>query len=162
VTATEDTPISEIVRLMERHRIKCLPVIRENHVVGIVSRANLIRGLSREQDQSSSVTASDLVIGEQILNELIRQHWDKRAPIDIDVRGGIVQLWGPVYDERVARGVARCSKLEILPVKACSPVAQKPLLGSSTSLATELLGGGDQGHYRVFVKSAAPSISIRP
>jgi CBS domain-containing protein len=105
VTVTEDTSIDEIVRLMERHRIKRVPVMRENYVVGIVSRANLIRGLARQQDGLSSVSAADMAIREQILSELISQPWGERAPIDIDVRGGVVQLWGPVYDERVARAL---------------------------------------------------------
>jgi hypothetical protein len=46
-TAAEDAPISEIVRLMERHRINACLAIRENHVVEIVSRADLIQGLCR-------------------------------------------------------------------------------------------------------------------
>ena len=40
-TVSEDTPLDEIVRMMEKHQIKRVPVVRGGHVVGIVSRANL-------------------------------------------------------------------------------------------------------------------------
>ena len=51
LTVTEDTPLDEVVRLMEKRRIKRLPVVRGTAVVGIVSRANLVHalaGLARE------------------------------------------------------------------------------------------------------------------
>lgn len=42
----EDTAVGAIARLLEMHRIKQVPVLREGRVVGIVSRANLLRALS--------------------------------------------------------------------------------------------------------------------
>ena len=105
VKVAEETPVDEIARLMERHRIKRVPVTRDNTVVGIVSRANLLRGLARLADQAPAATANDLAIREQILTELDAQVWGRRAPIDVTVRNGIVQLWGPVADERVAQAL---------------------------------------------------------
>ena len=46
VTVGEDAPISEVARLLEAHRIKRVPVVRDGRVVGIVSRANLLRTLA--------------------------------------------------------------------------------------------------------------------
>jgi len=105
VTVAEETPVDEIARLMERHRIKRVPVIRDNRVVGIVSRANLLRGLARLADAAPAATANDLAIREQILTELDAQAWGRRASIDVTVRNGIVQLWGPVPDDRVAQAL---------------------------------------------------------
>ena len=42
-TITPETPLDEVVRLMERHRIKRLPVVQDGKLVGIVSRADLVR-----------------------------------------------------------------------------------------------------------------------
>ena len=105
VTVAEETPVDEIARLMERHRIKRVPVVRDNRVVGIVSRANLLRGLARLADAAPAATANDLAIREQILAELDAQAWGRRAPIDVLVRNGIVQVWGPVSDERVVQAL---------------------------------------------------------
>src|SRR5262245_27951649 len=44
-TVTEDSSIEDIVQLMERHRIKPLPVLHGAKVVGIVTRQNLVRAL---------------------------------------------------------------------------------------------------------------------
>jgi CBS domain-containing protein len=105
VTVDEDTPVEEIAQLMEHHRIKRVPVVRDGKVVGIVSRANLIRELTRPRDEAPGSRASDAALREQILNELVNQQWCYHAPIDIAVRDGIAQLWGPVYDERVAQAL---------------------------------------------------------
>ena len=46
VSVEEDTNVAEIARLLEKHRIKRVPVVRSDKVVGIVSRANLLHALS--------------------------------------------------------------------------------------------------------------------
>src|SRR6516162_527081 len=45
-TATPETPLSEVVRIMERHHIKRLPVIEDGKMVGIVTRANLLHAMA--------------------------------------------------------------------------------------------------------------------
>jgi CBS domain-containing protein len=45
-TLDEEVELSEAVKLMESHRIKRLPVVRDGKLVGIVSRANLLHALS--------------------------------------------------------------------------------------------------------------------
>jgi CBS domain-containing protein len=46
LTVTEDTPIGEACRLIEKHGIKRLPVTRDNILVGIIARGDFIRALS--------------------------------------------------------------------------------------------------------------------
>ena len=46
VGVAEDTPLSEIAALLERKRIKRVPVVRNGKLVGIVSRSNLIQALA--------------------------------------------------------------------------------------------------------------------
>ena len=58
VSVTEDTPLAEIVQLMERHRIKRLPVLRGDVLVGIVSRADLVRAVAQLVDKEPT-SASD-------------------------------------------------------------------------------------------------------
>jgi CBS domain-containing protein len=49
VTITEDTEAAEIARLFQDYRIKRAPVVRNGRVVGIVSRADLLRGLAQQK-----------------------------------------------------------------------------------------------------------------
>ena len=46
VSAAEDTPLGEIATILERHRIKRVPILRGGKLVGIVSRSNLIQALA--------------------------------------------------------------------------------------------------------------------
>jgi CBS domain-containing protein len=45
IAATERTPIAEIADLLSRHHIKRVPILRDGKLVGIVSRADLIRAI---------------------------------------------------------------------------------------------------------------------
>jgi len=48
VSIAVDTPLAEIVELMNRHKVRRLPVVTQGKVVGIVSRANLLQALVRK------------------------------------------------------------------------------------------------------------------
>jgi len=95
---TPETPLEEVVRLMERHRVKRLPVVQDGKLVGIVSRANLLHALASVAREVKAPAANDATIREQILTECARQRW---APhVDVVVRDGVVSLWGVITDER--------------------------------------------------------------
>jgi CBS domain-containing protein len=100
LTIIEDTPLPEIVQLMERHRIKRVPVMRGKELVGIVSRANLVRALASLAREVEPTSAEDWAIRDQILDVLSKEAWAPIAAIDVTVREGIVDLWGMIRDER--------------------------------------------------------------
>ena len=104
-TVTEDTSLEEVVKLMEKRRIKRVPVMRGETVVGIVSRANLLHALAGVAREVKPALASDQAIREQLLAELARQAWAPVAMIDIVVRNGVVELWGTVTDERERQAI---------------------------------------------------------
>jgi CBS domain-containing protein len=47
VTVAEDTPVQAIAEILQERRIKRVPVLRNGRVVGIVSRADLVRALAQ-------------------------------------------------------------------------------------------------------------------
>lgn len=100
VTITPETPLDEIVQLIEQHGVKRLPVVDGRKVVGIVSRANLLRVLARLADEAPPPRADDRTIRDRIMNELDRLDWAPRSALNIMVEDGVVQLWGVVADER--------------------------------------------------------------
>ena len=62
-TVVEDTPVEQIVQVMERHRIKRLPVLRGDAVVGIIeTRANLVHALVSLALEAKPSAAKDSVI----------------------------------------------------------------------------------------------------
>lgn len=48
VTIEENTDLGEVARLLQTYHIKRVPVLRDGRIVGIVSRADLLRGLAQE------------------------------------------------------------------------------------------------------------------
>jgi len=50
ITAREDTNLAELADLLARHRIKRVPIMREGKLVGVVSRADVVRALARKPD----------------------------------------------------------------------------------------------------------------
>src|ERR1700751_1567811 len=59
-SVTETTPVGDIALLLETNRIKRVPVVRDGKLVGIVSRANLVRALAMTITQVSGTEADDL------------------------------------------------------------------------------------------------------
>lgn len=104
-TIAEDTPVGDVVELMERHRIKRLPVLRDDRLVGIVSRANLLHALASVGREIKSTSADDVAIRERLLTELNQQDWAPVGLIDVIVRNGTVELWGTILDERKRRAL---------------------------------------------------------
>ncbi|HEY7610194.1 MAG TPA: CBS domain-containing protein [Alphaproteobacteria bacterium] len=100
VAVGEDTPLDEAVRLMERHRIKRLPVLKGQRVVGMLTRADLLRALEHLAPEAQPAAASDREIRERIMAELERQPWNPRGLANIIVRRGVVDLAGVIFDER--------------------------------------------------------------
>ena len=101
VAVAPQDPLAEVVRLMERHHIKRLPVIENGRLVGIVSRANLVRALLDNLPKpTGKAAAGDAEIRERILAEIAKQPWGPRASVDVRVEGGIVELYGSITDER--------------------------------------------------------------
>jgi CBS domain-containing protein len=97
-TVPEDTPLDEVVRMMERQRIKRVPVVREGRLVGIVTRANIMHALVSLASEAKAPAGNDASIREQILAECKKQSW---APMtNVVVRNGVVELWGTITDNR--------------------------------------------------------------
>jgi len=100
LTVTEETSLDEVVRTMEKRRIKRLPVVRGNVVVGILTRANLVHALAGVARELMPTTASDEAIRTRLLTELANEAWAPVALIDVMVRNGVVELWGAITEER--------------------------------------------------------------
>jgi CBS domain-containing protein len=94
VTVTEDTDLGDVAALLEAKRIKRVPVIRDGKVIGIISRANLVRALGATKGAPPREgEGDDRTIRAQLLAELGREEWAKVWPEDIIVRDGVVHFW---------------------------------------------------------------------
>ena len=99
ITVSEDTPLPELVSLMEKNNIKRLPVVRDGKLVGIVSRSNLLQAIASLSRDVPDPTADDDHIRRRIIDEIEKHAW-RPIGLSVIVRDGIVHLGGAITDER--------------------------------------------------------------
>jgi CBS domain-containing protein len=99
-TIAEDASLREVIETMEKHGIKRLPVLRGDHLVGIVTRANLMRALASLALVATPPAKDDAEIRRSILAEMDKQAWAPAATVTVAVENGVVELSGIIMDER--------------------------------------------------------------
>jgi len=93
VTASPDTPLHEVAALLEKNSVKRLPIVNNDQLVGIVSRANLIQAVA-SNPKELQIPLSDAKIREKLLAHLKEQHWAHPGSLNVMVNDGVVNLWG--------------------------------------------------------------------
>jgi CBS domain-containing protein len=94
VTVTEEAELADVAALLEAKRIKRVPVVRDGRVVGIISRANIVRAVGATKGAAPREgEGDDRFIRARPLGELNQEEWAKLWPEDIIVRDGIVHFW---------------------------------------------------------------------
>ncbi|WP_156913719.1 CBS domain-containing protein [Mesorhizobium sp. WSM3224] len=98
-TVIESTPVAEIATLLDHNRIKRVPVLRDGQVVGIVSRANLVRALVvARKGWRAPALHDDSSIRMEIVDALRSESWPSTS--DVTVNNGVVTLWGTYLSEQ--------------------------------------------------------------
>ncbi|MBV8473084.1 MAG: CBS domain-containing protein [Hyphomicrobiales bacterium] len=100
-TIDETARLDEAVAMMEKRRVKRLPVLREGKVVGMLTRADFVRVLAQllRQPYEQTVLPDD-EIKRRIRAEMRAHFWAPTASVDVDVKEGVVSLHGVLTDER--------------------------------------------------------------
>ena len=94
ITVSDTTDLADIATLLETKRIRRVPVLRDGKLVGIVSRANLVRALAMTKSEPTiEADSDDRTIREKLLAELKGQEWVHMWAADIIVRDRVVHLW---------------------------------------------------------------------
>jgi CBS domain-containing protein len=104
ITAGPETPLRDVAVALERYAIKRVPIVNNDQLVGIVSRANLIQALASDR-KKLEIAPSDTAIREKLLAHLKSQRWAHTGLINATVTDGVVDLRGisnsPVEQEAV-------------------------------------------------------------
>ena len=97
-TDAEDTSLSDADDLMESKNIKRLPVVRDQKLVGIITRSNLLQAVAALAREIPDPTADDDHIRRRII-DTIEDDW-RPIGLSVTVRDGIVHIYGIVTDDR--------------------------------------------------------------
>jgi CBS domain-containing protein len=97
ITVEADTPLTEIAAMLEKYHIKRVPVMEGDKLVGIVSRANLLRGVATWQ-KPTGVRVEDSALRALLLKALDEAELPMHL-VNVTVTDGAVELWGVVDSE---------------------------------------------------------------
>jgi CBS domain-containing protein len=102
IAVTPETPLEQIVALMESRGVKRLPVLENAKLVGIVARADLVKALIKAlPDPGKAPAATDAQIRGQFLHAVDAEPWAPRGAVDCSVKDGLIELHGVITDERL-------------------------------------------------------------
>lgn len=93
VSVTEATPLEKVALLLEKHRIKRVPVVRAGRLVGIVSRADLVRQLAISPPPGRAASSSDRSLRKAMLKRIAKSGLDA-SYLNVIVSAGVLHLWG--------------------------------------------------------------------
>jgi predicted transcriptional regulator len=108
-TIPEDEPLSAIASLFDSRSVRRLAVVRGSEVIGIVTRANVVKALATSATAARQAPcSSDQAIYEALQAELAGQSWWNPDWSTLSVTDGIVRFHGVIdsHDERDAARVA--------------------------------------------------------
>jgi len=97
ISIGEDAPLARAADLMERRGIKRLPVVRDGKLVGVVSRADLVRSLATAASSQPAIK-DDRAIDETLRAKLRSLGWLDTTFVNFTVENGVVSAWGFVDD----------------------------------------------------------------
>ena len=106
ICVAPETPLAEIANLLDSHGIKRVPVLDGGRLVGIVSRANLVRALAAQARPIAAAAGGDDAIRAALVAELERQPWWRSTVSEVTVTDGVVRYRGTI-DQDAQRLPAR-------------------------------------------------------
>jgi CBS domain-containing protein len=100
ISVPDTMDLADVATLLETKRVKRVPVVRDGKIVGIISRANLVRALAATRDDpAADIGSDDRTIRDKLLAELMGQEWFKAQQwfkiwaADVIVKDAVVHFW---------------------------------------------------------------------
>lgn len=119
ITVSPDLPIESAALILDRHRIRRIPVVADGQLVGIVSRGDLIKALSVAPAPAAAPPSDDSRLVSEMKARLSREPWVSNRGIVIQASDGVLSLWGVVLTEAeksaletMARSIEGCKGIE--------------------------------------------------
>jgi CBS domain-containing protein len=110
ISVVETTPISEVVEILERRNIKRVPVVKDGKVVGVISRADLLRGLAQLAQIMPGASAEDRALRDRVVEALGNETSAGWKSVNVTVRNGAVELRGAIAQAAAREGLTAAAR----------------------------------------------------
>ena len=129
ISVEEDTELSTVADMMEDHRVRTIPVVRDGRPVGLISRANLLQLFVGRAASATPSQSDDAAIRQRVVDEFRHQPWAGLWSSNVIVHDGIVHLWGWAPSD-VVRDACRVAAESVPDVKGVENHIHVPRLVS--------------------------------
>lgn len=104
VTTIERAPLDEVANLMERRHLNHVPVMRNERIVGIITRSDFLSAVAGPLTRASGYSGDDDQVRRSVLAALARIPWQPIG-LNVSVKDGTVTLRGIIKGENAHRAV---------------------------------------------------------
>jgi CBS-domain-containing membrane protein len=94
VSVRNDAELRDVADILDNHRIKRVPVMQGDRLVGIITRGDLVRALSQVQISKAVKKLDNAALHSTLRDRIQTQSWIDQSYISLTVNDGVVELWG--------------------------------------------------------------------
>ncbi|HGK3966192.1 TPA: CBS domain-containing protein [Klebsiella pneumoniae] len=110
LTVEPQTALIDIIDAMEKYRVKCVPVVREGRVAGVITQVDILKALSSILKYTPTIKVkmdknNDKLLKESIVEEMSLHSWVPKNSIRIEVRQGGVDIYGTIFSESLRKAL---------------------------------------------------------
>jgi CBS domain-containing protein len=116
VSVDEAAPAAAIAQLLAERGIRRVTVMRGETLIGIVTRANLVKALAVQARRAQQEPGDDTTIRNRLLEELDRHSWWRGVYSGVTVTGGVVCFYGLIESD-AERRAARVAAENVVGVR---------------------------------------------
>jgi CBS domain-containing protein len=103
-------PLADVVTLTEHKHVKRIPVLCADTLVGIITRADLLRALVRQWGLEKPEKSSDEQIRDAIAAAIRSENWAPGSSVSLTAQDGVVELGGVILDDRYREAMIVCAE----------------------------------------------------
>lgn len=94
VSVRDDAELRDVADILDKRRIKRVPVVEGDRLVGIITRSDLVRVLSQVQVSKAASKIDNAALHKTLHDRVRAQSWINDHYINLTVNDGVVELWG--------------------------------------------------------------------
>jgi CBS domain-containing protein len=117
ISVSPDLPVGDAALIIDKHRVRRLPVVADDALVGIVSRGDLVKALAATPRAATRLSGDALA--DEMQRRIASEPWTSGHAVVVQARAGRLSLWGMVNSaaeraalETMARAIDGCDAVD--------------------------------------------------